>query len=143
MPAGLPQVQLIIWSVVLIATPTLTLPGVYWQKYTGLYSRPGTGALSAAINADRMVLITFAMIALGFVALVIWEGVFPDRRDARILGVLPMSTMTFVGARVLAVGALFALFFATLGAIPSVLFAYLTAAYGQSGGFVRGTVAQL
>ena len=84
MPAGLPQVQLIIWSVVLIATPTLTLPGVYAQKYTGLWARPGT--LSAAINTDRMVLITFAMIALGFVALVIWESVFPDRRDARILG---------------------------------------------------------
>jgi hypothetical protein len=115
MPAGLPQVQLIIWSVVLIATPTLTLPGVYSQKYTGLFARPGTGMLSMAINTDRLVLITFAMIALGFVALVVWEGAFPDRRDARILGVLPVSTLTFVSARVLAVGALFALFFATLG----------------------------
>jgi hypothetical protein len=142
MPPGLPQVQLIIWSVVLLATPTLTLPGVYSQKYTRLWAEPGTGMLSMAINTDRLVLITFAMIALGFVALVIWEGVFPDRRDARILGVLPISTVTFVSARVLAVGALFALFFATLGAIPSLLFAYLTAAYGQAGGFVRGTLAQ-
>ena len=127
MPAGLPQVQLMIWSVVLIATPTLTLPGMFAQKYTGLWAKPGT--LSAAINTDRMVLITFAMIALGFVALVIWESVFPDRRDARILGALPISTPTFVAARTLAVAALFGLFFATLGAIPSVLFGCLTASY--------------
>jgi hypothetical protein len=41
MPPGLPQVQLVIWSVVLVATPALTLPAVFIQKYTRLwYQRP-------------------------------------------------------------------------------------------------------
>ena len=90
MPPGLPQVQLVIWSVVLVATPTLTLPGVFAQKYTGLWFHPGT--LGHAIAGDRLILLTLAMIAAGLVAIVTWENALPDRRDARILGALPIST---------------------------------------------------
>jgi hypothetical protein len=64
MPPGLPQVELVIWSVVLVATPALTLPGVFAQKYTRLWFEPGT--LAPAIVTDRLVLVTFAMIAAGW-----------------------------------------------------------------------------
>jgi len=51
MPPGLPQVQLVIWSVVLVATPTLTLPGMFAQKYTALCStRARLGRRSPAIG---------------------------------------------------------------------------------------------
>jgi hypothetical protein len=142
MPAGLPQVQLMIWSMVLISTPTLTLPGVYSDKYVRLWHHPGTGALSIAIANDRLVLITYAMIAMGFVALVVSENAFPDRRDARILGALPIATRTFVAARLAALSLLFLLFFATLGAIPSIFFGALSAVYIQACGFLRGLLAQ-
>jgi hypothetical protein len=141
MPPGLPQVQLIIWSVVLVATPALTLPGYYINKYARLYHEHGT--LAPAIATDRLVLLTFAMIAAGLVAIVMWENAVPDRRDARILGVLPVSTGTFVAARLLALGQLFALFFATLGMIPSILFGGIAAVYLEPGGFIGLSIAQL
>ena len=140
MPAGLPQVQLLIWSIVLIAGPALTLPGIYTQKYSRLWFE---GGLSGAIVTDRLVLISYAMIAVGFVALVIWEGAFPDRRDARVLGVLPVPTSTFIGARLLATGLLFALFFAAIGALPALLFGGLAGAYLDAPGFIRGIVAHV
>jgi hypothetical protein len=140
MPPGLPQVQLVIWSVVLVATPTLTLPGVFIQKYTRLWYQPGT--LAPAIATDRLVLLTLAMIAAGLVAIVIWENALPDRRDARILGVLPVSTGAFVAGRLLALAQLFSLFFVTLGLIPSVFFSGIAAAYEEPGGFVGMSLAQ-
>ena len=140
MPPGLPQVQLVIWSVVLVATPALTLPGLFAQKYSGLWFVPGT--LGAAIAGDRLILLTLAMIAAGLVAIVIWENALPDRRDARILGALPISTSVFVTARLLALAQLFALFFVTLGLIPSVLFGGLAWSYLEPGGFFRTIVAQ-
>ena len=50
--------------------------------------------LGPEFDADRLILITLSMIAMGVVGLVIWDGVFPDRRDVRILGVLPIPTRT-------------------------------------------------
>jgi hypothetical protein len=141
MPPGLPQVQLVIWSVVLVATPALTLPGVFVQKYTRLWYEPGT--LGPAIATDRLVLLTLAMIAAGLVAIVVWENALPDRRDGRILGVLPISTNAFVAGRLLALGQLFSLFFATLGLIPSVVFSCIAAAYDEPGSLLRLTGAQL
>ena len=37
-----------------------------------------------AILRDQVLYVTYSMMALGFVAMLMWEGVFPDRRDARI-----------------------------------------------------------
>ena len=141
MPPGLPQVQLVIWSVVLVATPALTLPGVFAQKYTRLWFEPGT--LGPAIASDRLILLTLAMIAAGLVAIVTWENALPDRRDARILGALPISTTVFVTARLLALAQLFALFFVTLGLLPSVMFSGLASAYLEPGGFLRMIGAQV
>ena len=41
-------------------------------------------------SCDRLIFIILSMTAMGFVALVLWQNVFPDRRDARLLGVLPL-----------------------------------------------------
>jgi hypothetical protein len=141
MPPGLPQVQLVIWSAVLVATPALTLPGVYIYKYTGLWIQPGT--LGPAIANDRLVLITIAMLAAGLVAVATWENALPDRRDVRILGVLPIPQRAFVAARLLALGCLFLLFFATLGFLPSLLFSALAWTYLEPGGLLRMAGAQL
>ena len=59
-----------------------------------------------------MFLLTYTMIAMGFLGLVTWDGVFPDRRDARILGPLPISMRTLMFARLGAVCYMFGLFFA-------------------------------
>jgi hypothetical protein len=82
------------------------------------------------------------MIASGLVAIVTWENALPDRRDARILGVLPVPVSAFVTGRLLALGQLFALFFATLGLIPSVFFSGVAAAYLEPGGFIGMSLAQ-
>ena len=66
--------------------------------------------LGPEFDADRLILITLSMIVMGVVGLFIWDGVFPDRRDVRILGVLPVPVRTFVVARLAALGRVFVLF---------------------------------
>src|SRR3990170_78420 len=96
MPDGLPQVQLIIWGALLAATPTTVMPILFLEKYQSLQF---SQSLTLEFAADRMVLITLSMMSIGVVSLIIWDGVFPDRRDVRVLGPLPVATRTFVAAR--------------------------------------------
>jgi hypothetical protein len=72
----------------------------------------------------------------------IWDGVFPDRRDARHLGILPLPGRTLILARVLALCALAGLFLIGVNAIPTLTYGSLAAEYGAARGTWRGIIAQ-
>src|SRR6187549_574200 len=106
MPDGLPQVQLVIWGMLLAATPPTAYAVMMPIKYAkAQFFRP----LGPEFDADRLTLVTLTMIVMGVVGLFIWDGVFPDRRDVRILGVLPVPVHRFVAARLAALGRVFVL----------------------------------
>jgi hypothetical protein len=128
MPEGLPQVQLIIWSMVLAATPTMGYPLLLRRDVS---------------DADRVILITLTMITIGIVGLVTWEGVFPDRRDVRILGPLPIPTRRLVLARLAALAQVFGLFAAAVCVPQSVIFGLQAAAAGEAIGRLHGIAAHL
>ena len=106
MPPGLPQVRLVTSVIAGIAVPLTVIP------------------VLIRLHPSRLVTFqyTISMIALAFIALVVWEGIFPDRRDARILSVLPIRNSTFVIARLGALGALFGLFAIGSAVLPSLAF---------------------
>ncbi len=106
MPPGLPQVRLVIGAVSAI-TMTLTIVPVMLRLHPTRF---------AAFQY------TIAMIALVFVALVVWEGIFPDRRDSRILSPLPIRTRAFVVARLGALAGFFGLFAVGSTVLPSFAF---------------------
>jgi hypothetical protein len=126
MPEGLPQVQLILWGTLLAATPT--------TGYPLLIRHP-------VFDSDRIILITLTMVAIGFVALVIWDGVYPDRRDVRILGPLPIANQQFVLARLLALAQVFVLFAAPVCVPQAIMIALIAAGYGGPIGRIHGTLA--
>jgi hypothetical protein len=140
MPPGVPQEQILIWSMAVLAMPGLAVPMIFTPKYSRLAFSPG--ALEPAIALDRMLLITLSMMAIGFAALVVWEGVFPDRRDARILSPLPVRTTTLVLARLSALGVLFCLFTAAITIIPAILFPMIVGGYLRAQNPFVGIAAQ-
>ncbi|HEV3486843.1 MAG TPA: hypothetical protein VG106_15635, partial [Vicinamibacterales bacterium] len=140
MPQGLPQVQLLIWALVIAGAPTFGLPMLLVKKYNRLYI---DGGLSLAMQTDRAILFTLSMLSIGFVGLLMWEGIYPDRRDVRILGPLPVRTRTFVEARLRALGRVFVLFAIAICVPQSILFGLLVWTYDDSAGLVRGIVAHL
>jgi hypothetical protein len=141
MPPGLPQVQLVIWSMVFMAAPAMFMPVTGPAKYKQMSYFPGT--LAEAISTDRLFLLTYTMIAMGFLGLVTWDGVFPDRRDARILGPLPISMRTLMFARLGAVCYMFGLFFAVTQLPTAVMFGLIAGAFDSPGGVVRGIAGQV
>ena len=136
MPAGLPQVQLLIGVVAFLGAPSFAAPILMAKKYVWFAHDPVQ--LSAVAATDRTIAMLLAILAIGVVTLVIWEGIFPDKRDGRILGVLPISIATLVIARLSALTLVFG-FFVAATALPAALsFGAMASAFNVPGG-LEGT----
>ena len=138
MPDGLPQVQLVIWGMLLAATPNTAYAIFALLKYSrAQFVMP----LGPEFDVDRLILITLSMIAIGVVGLVIWDGVFPDRRDVRVLGVLPIPTRHFVLARLASLGRVLVLFATPLCLLQSVVFGLTVTGFGAPISRIHGIAA--
>jgi hypothetical protein len=125
----------------LLSAPGLMVAFLFTPKYARLAAHGAV--LERAILVDRLLLVTLTMAAMGTASLVIWEGVFPDRRDARILSPLPVRDSTQVLARLGALTALFGMLAAGSAVVPAVLFSAMAAGFSGSPNPIREIVAQL
>jgi hypothetical protein len=132
MPAGLPQVQLLIGVVAFLGAPSLLAPILMGKKYVWFAGDPLR--LSAVAATDRTIAMLLAILAIGVITLVIWEGIFPDKRDGRILGVLPISIPTLVVARLSALALVFAFFVAATALPAGFSFGIMASAFNVPGG---------
>ncbi len=139
MPSGLPQIHLLVWVVAFLAGLSTTLPVLLARKYVWLLA--SVSALQASMAADRAFMTLLMMIATGLITLVIWEGIFPDSRDARILGVIPIRTRTFVAARLAALMVLFGILVVTTTVMSAFSAGLINAMFRGPGGFVGGTIS--
>lgn len=139
MPPGFAPTQMLIWSIALFAGPGYLMSFAAAIRYETIpHAR-----LPDTILLDELRFVTFAMIALGAVALIVWEGVFPDRRDVRILGVLPLSIRAHVTARVAALAALAAIFSVSMNLPPAIVYGLTLWGHDAAAGPLRGIGAHL
>jgi len=139
MPPGLPQAQLVIWSLAFLAMPGLIFPVKYaWANF---HQGADPQAMVRALLVFRLFFITLTMTSIGIVALVIWDGMFPDRRDARILSALPLPARVLISARLLALSALCAVFVAGVNLVPAIFYAPMIAVFGGAANMAFGIVA--
>ncbi len=139
LPPNVPQAQLVIWSLAFLATPGLLYP-IKFATGT-LRAEASPESIAHALLLFRLFFITLTMTSIGLVALVIWDGVYPDRRDARILTPLPIPGRTLIGARLLALAALCGIFVVGINAIPTLLYAPTITHFGGAANQVRGLLA--
>jgi hypothetical protein len=139
MPQGLPQVQLVIWPLALVAAPGLLLPVGFVLRYSAAANRGEP--LTHAFLAHRLLFITLTMTVIGMVALVIWDGMFPDRRDARILSVLPVPGRILIAARLIALSALCGIFLVGVTAVPTIIYGAGYGAFGGASSAIHGVLA--
>jgi hypothetical protein len=138
MPPGLPQVRLVVSVISFLAAPSLVLPLLLMKKYVWFYTE---GEVRLAMAQDRTMALLLSMTATAFITLVIWENIFPDRRDSRTLGVLPVRNRSFVFARLAAVVTLFSVLFLFTTALSSIAFGVLGAMTYLPEGFTRVALA--
>jgi hypothetical protein len=138
MPPGVSQVRLVVSVAAFLAAPSLVLPLLLLKKYVWLWTE---GAVRTALVQDRTMGLLLSMTATAFITLVIWENIFPDRRDSRILGVLPLRNRSFVLARLAAIVLLFTILFLPTTIISSVTFGLLGAMAFLPDGFAGAALA--
>ena len=132
MPPGLPQVQLVVWVCAFLASPSLLWPILKGKGYVWLKPEQ----IDGTIVSDRTTAMLFALLATGLITLVIWEGIFPDKRDSRILGVLPIRLRSLVLSRLAALGSVYVLFVCATALPGALSFGIVAAVFGGSRGAI-------
>ncbi|HUE05776.1 MAG TPA: hypothetical protein VMR62_39910 [Bryobacteraceae bacterium] len=109
----------------LLAALSLVLVMVTGPKYAGLYQHPTASQLAAAAWADQEFLISTSMAIVGVFTLLLWDALFPDRRDCMILGTLPVRVRTVFRAKVAALGTALGLTVVTVNAFTGLVCPFL------------------
>jgi len=89
----------------LLAALSLVLALATSPKYAGLYQHLTANQLYAAAWADQEFLISTSMAIIGVFSLMLWDALFPDRRDCLILGTMPVRIRDVFAAKLTALGA--------------------------------------
>lgn len=124
----------------------LAVPGVFasvWMSWGwGLTATiQGPEALRAISAADKVLYLGFAMIASGVVTAIVWHSLLVDRRDAIVLGALPVSHRVIVQAKLAALAAYVGLVAVSMHVLSSIGFGLFLAAGRGSGFAARGVLA--
>src|SRR5260370_1085541 len=79
----------------------------------------------AASLPDKLFFITFSMVVMGFVTVLEWDALFPDRRDFTILIPLPIRLETIFTAKIVSLCGFVLLFFAASNAISTFVYPFV------------------
>jgi hypothetical protein len=104
----------------LLASPGLIC---FWlmPKYTVLAFAPPKVAEAASLS-DKMFFITFSMVVMGFVTVLEWDALFPDRRDFTILIPLPIHLPAIFAAKIVSLCGFVVIFFLAANAIHTFVY---------------------
>lgn len=128
--------QFALWGVALLVTPPLYAAMIWPSRYPWLRRR-SLEVLHTAVISDRLFFVTWSLLAALLVGSLLWDGLFPDRNDQHIMGVLPVRSRTVAAARV---AAAYVTILAVLVAVnlPATALYALTGAMHPSIGTVPG-----
>jgi hypothetical protein len=125
MPSGM-QAPALIWAAAFLVAPSLCLPAVYMVKYPFIRKyMPQMVELS--LWGDRLLFLLLSAGAVGLISVVLWDTLFPARRDAFVLTQMPIPLSIQMVGRLSGLLMLFLGFTLALNVIPAVAFPAVSA----------------
>ena len=124
--------QFALWGAALLATPLLYAALTWPSRYPWLRAR-SLEQLQSAVLADRLFFVIWPMLVALFVGALLWDGLFPDRTDQQVMGVLPVRSRTVAAARVAAALSSMAVLLAGISLPAAVMYALAGAAHPSVG----------
>jgi hypothetical protein len=97
------------------------------HKYEYLSQLATPSPYREAIQADELWLITLMMSAIGLLTAIKWQFLFPDLRDYRALGALPLGPLQIFGSKLIALLLIASAALVTVNLLPSIGFPALSA----------------
>jgi len=118
------------WLVPMFVAPAMLIALRLVPKYAVLeYVSPDL--FEAASWPDKLFFIGYSMTAVGFLTVLVWGALYPDRRDVMVLGTLPLRGRTVIGAKVVVLITFIIGFAIAVNVLPAGAFAFASAsAYG-------------
>lgn len=120
MPSGM-QAPAIIWATAFLVAPSLLFPVAQLYKYSFLRAYYPE-LIERTMWSDRLIFLLMSAGAVGLVSVVLWDTLFPARRDAYVLTPMPVSLPAQMLGRLAGLMALCVVFVIGLNALPSVIF---------------------
>jgi hypothetical protein len=139
--------QTIIWVLAFLITPGFMLVIQVMPMYeiaVAVAAKRGTPEIVEQIlRVLGAFLVTYSMVTTGFIAVFVWDGLAFDRRDAMVLGPLPLGGPTVIAAKLAALGALLLGASTIVNLITAVPFAFMTANHEPLRVLVRNFLTHL
>jgi hypothetical protein len=139
--------QTIVWILAFLIAPLLILTIQIFPHFASVAIRAvrfhDTELLDDTLEWIELLFVSYSMVTIGLITVFVWDALSFDRRDAMVLGPLPVRQATVAGAKLAALGA-FLLLAAGLVTLPSgFLFAMETSDQLGALTFVTHLVAHL
>jgi hypothetical protein len=116
-------VQFALWGAVLAVTPPLLVGVRKLTQYAFLQAvdRVNPALTERILTAERIFFVLYGMLASALLAALVWEALYPDRRDQEIVGVLPVRARILAAARLSAAVVVSVVFAAAIN-LPAAIF---------------------
>src|SRR5580698_4769583 len=114
---------------------------LYMPKYGYLNSLTTGNLYVSALGADHLFFVTLSMIVTTIATAILWDGIFPERRDYLVLKPLPVPLYQIFCARLFAVLLVVAFVIVDLNGLTSVLFTAITRTTWGTPGFALNVSA--
>ena len=124
--------QRVFWLLGILIAPGIFILLIVFPDFVSIALRAHAGRAPLSIIDDRLewlalILATYAMAGTGFVTVLSWDALTFDRRDAMVLGSLPLGRGTMMAAKLGALGALLVIGAGPICLLYSIIFAIETA----------------
>jgi hypothetical protein len=120
MPSGM-QAPALIWAAAFLVAPAIFFPVQNLAKYPFI-RRYHPEMLELTLWNDRLLFLMMSAGAVGLVSVVLWDTLFPARRDAFVLTPLPVPLPVQMVGRLMGLMILCLSFVVALNAVPAVAF---------------------
>ncbi len=115
----------VMWLLALLAVPGVMFSAAQMFAYAHLRHQPFE-LLDRTLLQRETFHIDFVMGVAGLITMMIWSSLTPDRRDANVLGTLPITSREQALARLLALFTFFGLFIAAMAVPTGVAHTFVT-----------------
>lgn len=121
----------LMWLLAAIATPGVMMSGgevFTWAHVRAMGERLNNPSiLDSRLLASQAFHVSVAMAVAGLVTMIVWNSLTPDRRDAMVLGTLPITSREQAYARLLALLRFFALLMIAIAVPTGIAFTFVSA----------------
>lgn len=130
------------WILAALATPGVMFSASQYYFYA--HARTFTPEIQDRILfVSQAFHIHFAMAIAGLVTMLVWTSLTPDRRDALVLGPLPLRAGEQARARLLALLRFFSMFAAAVAVPTAVAFTFVTMGESSPGSVLAGVAGHI